>query len=76
MRTDRVEPIMVIRKEVRFPKREPYFRVDRDEDSLDDSIKKYVDIAKNCPIDKEALEMLLRIELGDDITNQIKIFYK
>jgi len=72
----RIEKIDAIRQDMAFPQKEEAMSV-LDEAVIDDNEKQkdtiqidmsfYIKKAKQCKVDKEALEILLRVDFGDDI---------
>ena len=69
----RIEKIESIRPEVTFPhKRKDTPSHKNRKDVYDDEMDYYVEIAKASPIDREALEILLRLEVGTSLCECLK----
>jgi len=80
MRLDKVDPVEAMRKDRRLPKREsPSFLSDHKPetpapklDSFEDDLGYYIEVAKACRVDRGALEILLRIDIGIPLAKILK----
>lgn len=68
----RIEKIESIRPEVTFPQKRNAPSQKQRKDVYDDEMDYYVEIAKASPIDREALEILLRLEVGTSLCKCLK----
>lgn len=68
----RIEKIQSINKEVKYPKRTVCYFIKSKQDGYADTMKKYVELAKVAPISLEALEILLKLEVGEEYSELIK----
>lgn len=68
----KIEKIDSIRPEVTFPQKRPILPQKKRKDVYDDEMDYYVEIAKASLIDREALMILLRLEVGIDLSECLK----
>ena len=68
----RIEKIQPINKEITYPRKRVSCFVNPKQDEYEDTMEKYVELAKVAPISLEALEILLKLEVGEEVFELIK----